>query len=132
MMHRVDLSATCAELVVWGLGRGAGDLKGRPVRIRQYDGGSPRVHPAGSEAKQALDLCRLIGGDEFENLVALGVVRAKRRSTPGDLGAPRRGLDRRLLAEVPHQRPTQRRAPEQADRPRAVAGEFAKEAAPAR
>src|SRR5690606_10245355 len=47
-----------------------------------------------------------------------------------DLRTALRGLDRRLLVPVPHQRPVQRRAPEQADLPGAVTGDLAEEAAP--
>jgi hypothetical protein len=70
------------------------------------------------------------GRDELEALPVGLLVRGHRRSSPRDLGAPARRLDRGLLVLIPDQRPAQRFAPEEADFPRAVTGELTQQAAP--
>lgn len=86
----------------------------------------------GTEGNQPLHLRSLIafGRHQVEALPPSSELRGDGPASSRDLGAALRRLDRCLLVLIPHQRPAQGFAPEQADLPCAVAGELPEEAAP--
>jgi hypothetical protein len=98
------------------------------VWIGQFDTVNQVSYQARPKGEQPMNLFAWVCGHEIQALLVPSLLGWHGWATPGNLGPSQRRLDSGLLVLVPHERPLQGGAPEQADVTASLACDLAEEA----